>query len=49
MTLTDRNGDPFTGTPADLKRHNNKHCRRVLRVHLTASVRLAALLICVRG
>ena len=31
MTLTDRNGDPFTGTPADLKRHNNKLCKQASR------------------
>lgn len=29
--LTDRNGDPFTGTPADLKRHNNKLCKQASR------------------
>lgn len=29
--LTDRNGDPFTGTPAELKRHNNKLCKRAGR------------------
>jgi len=29
--LLDRNGDPFTGTPADLKRHNNKLCKRAAR------------------
>ena len=31
MKLTDRNGDPFTGTPADLKRHNNKLCKQASR------------------
>lgn len=31
MTLTDRNGDPFTGTPTDLKRHNNKLCKQASR------------------
>lgn len=30
-TLTDRNGDPFTGTPAELKRHNNKLCKQASR------------------
>lgn len=29
--LRDRNGDPFTGTPADLKRHNNKLCKQASR------------------
>ena len=29
--LTDRNGDPFTGSPADLKRHNNKLCKQASR------------------
>lgn len=29
--LHDRNGDPFTGTPAELKRHNNKLCKRASR------------------
>lgn len=29
--LTDRNGSPFTGTPADLKRHNNKLCKQASR------------------
>lgn len=29
--LTDRNGDPFTGTPDELKRHNNKLCKRAGR------------------
>lgn len=29
--LTDRNGDPFEGTPAELKRHNNKLCKRAAR------------------
>lgn len=29
--LRDRNGDPFTGTPAELKRHNNKLCKRAGR------------------
>ena len=29
--LRDRNGDPFTGTPGDLKRHNNKLCKRAAR------------------
>lgn len=29
--LFDRNGDPFTGTPADLKRHNNKLCKQASR------------------
>lgn len=29
--LTDRNGDSFTGTPAELKRHNNKLCKRAGR------------------
>lgn len=29
--LRDRNGDPFTGTPAELKRHNNKLCKRAAR------------------
>lgn len=31
MSLKDRNGDPFTGTPAELKRHNNKLCKRASR------------------
>lgn len=29
--LTDRNGTPFTGTPAELKRHNNKLCKQASR------------------
>lgn len=29
--ITDRNGEPFTGTPADLKRHNNKLCKQASR------------------
>lgn len=29
--LKDRNGEPFTGTPAELKRHNNKLCKRAAR------------------
>lgn len=29
--LTDRNGDPFTGTPVELKRHNNKLCKQASR------------------
>lgn len=29
--LRDRNGDPFEGTPAELKRHNNKLCKREAR------------------
>jgi hypothetical protein len=29
--LSDRNGDPFTGTPAELKRHNNKLCKQASR------------------
>lgn len=31
MSLTDRNGDPFTGTPVELKRHNNTLCKRASR------------------
>ena len=31
--LRDRNGDPFTGTTADLKRHNNKLCKRAARAN----------------
>ena len=31
MISIDRNGDPFTGTPADLKRHNNKLCKQASR------------------
>lgn len=31
MSLKDRNGDLFTGTPAELKRHNNKLCKRASR------------------
>jgi hypothetical protein len=29
--ITDRNGEPFDGTPAELKRHNNKLCKRAAR------------------
>lgn len=31
MTLTDRNGHPFAGTPVELKRHNNKLCKQASR------------------
>lgn len=31
QTLTDRNGEPFTGTKEELKRHNNKLCKRAGR------------------
>jgi len=30
-TLRDRNGEPFEGTPAELKRHNNKLAKRAAR------------------
>lgn len=29
--LRDRNGHPFTGTPVELKRHNNKLCKQASR------------------
>lgn len=29
--LRDRNGEPFTGTPEELKRHNNKLTKRAAR------------------
>ncbi len=38
IQLIDRNGEFFTGTPAELKRHNNKLCKRLARAAATPSL-----------
>lgn len=57
MTLKDRNGDPFTGTPVELKRHNNKLCKQasrakadpVLGLPLPPSIKAALDRVCAAG
>lgn len=57
VLLRDRNGDPFTGTPADLKRHNNKLCKQasrakadpVLSLPLPAGIKAALDRVCAAG